>query len=176
MKLSLFTLSAFLFIGCTQQVTHPIQLEKNQGENISINILSQNKTNVPKDQFFTHKNWHYRQTKTHSYGYYFDNDEIVATFYLAHHANYIYIRGSGPTIKKYKNYFLKNQVKGKIILIPNQSKRRGGKIVIDYFQVSPLLENKLDITGRKAKHSKNLILASSDVVEIPKNYIKKDFK
>ena len=175
MKTLLATLSILLFAGCTQQVRHPIQLENNPRENISINILSQNKTNVPKDQFFTNKNWHYKQTKRHGYGYFFDNDEIVATFYLAHHATHIYIRGNAHTVRKYKNYFLKNQVTAKIILIPLQTKRRG-KVIIDYFQITPLIANKIDISSNEAKSGKNLLRASSEVVEIPKDYIKKDFK
>ncbi len=175
MKLLLVALSTLLFVGCGQKYNHPIQLEDNLKENICINILSQNKTNVPKDQFFINKNWHYKQTKRHGYGYFFDNDEIVASFYLAHHATHIYIRGNARTIKKYKNYFLKNQVTAKIILMPLSFKRRG-KVIIDYFQMTPLIANKIDISSNEAKSGKNLLRASSEVVEIPKNYIKKDFK
>ena len=170
----LLTISALLLIGCTQHVEHPIQLEEdNPRENISINILSQNKTNVPKDQFFTNKNWHYKQTKKHGYGYFFDNDEIVATFYLAHHATHIYIRGNAHTIKKYKNYFLKKQVTAKIILIPLRFKRRG-KIIIDYYQITPFIANTINVSINEVKSGKDLLPASSEVVEIPRNYIKKD--
>jgi hypothetical protein len=173
MKVLLTVLSTLLFIGCTQHAEHPIQLKDNLNQNISINILSQNKTHVPKDQFFSNKNWHYKQTKKHGYGYFFDNEEITATFYLAHHATHIYIRGNAHTIKKYKRYFLKNQVTAKIILIPMRVKRRG-KIIIDYYQITSSIANTIDVSSKDAKSGKNLLPALSDVVEIPRNYTKKD--
>ena len=172
MKMLLIALNILFLVGCTQQVKHPIQLENNPRENISINMLSKNKTNVPKDQFFINKNWHYKQTKRDGYGYFFDNDEIVATFYLAHHATHIYIRGNTHIIKKYKNYFLKNQVMAKIILIPLSTKRKS-KVIIDYFQITPLIADKIDISSNKAKSGKNLLRASNKVVEIPRNYTKR---
>ena len=175
MKVLLTTISTLLLMGCSQHAKHPVQLENNPKQNISINILSQNKTRVPKDQFFSNKNWHYKQTKTHGYGYFFGNDEITATFYLAHHATHIYIRGNAHTIKKYKRYFLQNQVTAKIILIPLRIKRRG-KVIIDYFQITPLIASNIDISSKEEKRGKNLLAPSSEVVEIPTNFIKKDFK
>ena len=175
MKVLLTTISTLLLMGCSQHAKHPVQLENNPKQNISINILSQNKTRVPKDQFFSNKNWHYKQTKTHGYGYFFDNDEIVATFYLAHHATHIYIRGNPYTIKKYKGYFLKNQVTAKITLIPLRVKRRG-KVIIDYFQITPLIAKNMDVSSNEIKRGKNLLAPSSEVVEIPKEFINKDLK
>jgi len=175
MKILLSTIVTLLLIGCSQHTKHPVQLERNHKQNINIGILSQNKTFVPKDQFFSNKNWHYKQTKTHGYGYFFDNDEIAATFYLAHHATHIYIRGNDHTIKKYKNYFLQNQVTSKIILIPVHTKRRG-KVIIDYFQITPSIASSIDISSKEVKRGKNLFLPSSEVVEIPTNFIKKDSK
>lgn len=169
MKTLFMTLGALMFLGCTQQAKHPIQLEDNQRQNISFNILSKNKTRVPLDEFFSSKYWHYKQTKDHGYGY-FRNDEIVATFYLAHHATYIYIRGNAHTIKKYKNYFLKNQVAATIKLIPLHVKRRG-EVIIDYFRITQLIEGKIDITKDEMKSGKNLLAPSSDVIEIPKDYL-----
>lgn len=165
-------ISALLFVGCSQHIDHPIQLEDNTRQNISLNILSEHKTNVPKDQFLVNQNWHYKQTKKHGYGYFFSNDEIVETFYLAHHASHIYIRGNAYTIKKYKKYFIDNQVEAKIILVPLHRKRRG-YIRIDYYHLSPDIVDKIDVSSKEARGGKNLLPPSSKVVEIDKTQLKR---
>jgi len=79
-------------------------------------------------------------------------------------------------LKSIKGIFYKqNQVTAKIILIPLRIKRRG-KVIIDYFQITPLIASNIDISSKEEKRGKNLLAPSSEVVEIPTNFIKKDFK
>ncbi len=173
MKILIMAISTLLFIGCSQYINHPIQLEDSTRQNISLNVLSEHKNSVPKDQFLVNQNWHYKQTKKHGYGYFFANDEIVETFYLAHNASHIYIRGNAHTIKKYKKYFIDNQVRAKIILIPLHRNRRG-YIRIDYYNITPSIVNKIDVNSEEARGGKNLLPPSSKVIEIDKKQLKRN--
>jgi len=163
-------ISITLFIGgCSQRHYHPIQLEEKAESNINIRLLDRRHPSVPKDKFFYSKNWHYKQNIHNKYDF-LRNDEIADTFYLAHHATRIYIRGGKHAIYRYKKYFLSHQLEAKILLIPQENYKRN-MIRIDYFS---LMKSAI-IPNEKKGHIlsvKNIIKANSDIVEIPKNNIK----
>jgi len=160
----LSTITLVLLVGCSSKFNHPIQLKHNLvGENISINILSEKKRYVPKDKTIKDKNWHYKQINNNKHGYFFDNEKLIETFYLAHHATHIYIRGNQKRIMQFKKYFINNQVTANIELIPLHGKNQ---ITIDYFHITPSLNKELN---QNAKNNKELLRAASQAIEIPLN-------
>jgi hypothetical protein len=130
-KYLLFAIAALITTGCGMKPTPPVQLEKNDSENINFELLKHlNETNtVPKDTYLSSREWIYRQYVTPS-RYYFPNERMIETFYLAHHANVIYIYGRSSTIKRYKKYFQNNQVTARIIL--RSEKRKNVRIIYNH--------------------------------------------
>ena len=157
-------------VGCSQKHHHPIQLEEKAESNINIRLLDRKKTYVPKDKFFYSKSWHYKQNVYNSYQF-FRNDEIADTFYLAHHATHIYIRGDKNAIIRYKKYFKRNQVEAIIKIIPLY-KYRKKPLRIDYFSLEP---NAIAPNSKKkatVQTVKNILKANSDVIDITDSFNK----
>jgi len=163
-------LVVIFFTGCSQKITHPIQLESGEERNINLPLINKTKRYVPKDTLMMSQSWHYKQT-TYRGRYLFANEEIAATFYLAHHATHIYIQGNEYSYRKYRNYFRNNQVTAVIKYVPNARQKRN-KTVIDYFRIN---KNHDTIKVSTTTTGKNLISPSCEVVEIPNNFVK-DFK
>ena len=134
MKLTLIVMNFFLLLGCGQKNKHPIQLEHNYRWNISLNILSNEKNNVPKDKSIDHSYWHYEQVQNKNSCLLFSDEQIVTNFYLAHNATDINITGNEQTIEQYQQYFLKNQVTANINLNLVEMEQCD-RVVIDYVNV-----------------------------------------
>lgn len=110
-----------LLTGCSQKNTPPTEVKTwDRGASLSVSksLVLEEKREVPKDQFLVNKNWTYQIVATKKGNYLLDNDQIVKTFYVAHHAQDIIIVGREGLIEQYKNYFVSNGVKGKITLQP----------------------------------------------------------
>ncbi|MCF6244349.1 MAG: cag pathogenicity island Cag12 family protein [Sulfurovum sp.] len=165
---NLLLIGALFFGACSQKVPmHPIQIEDTPQRVVSLSLINNFKTYVPQDTFLLGKNWHYQQN-TYRDRYLFENEEIAGTFYLAHHATHIYIHGSEYNFRKYRDYFLQNQVAGIIKFVPNRRQRRN-HVKIDYFHI--VGKNDTVIVSKNTT-GKNTLKPTCEVVEIPKNFIK----
>ena len=155
-KYLLIAITAFITTGCGMKMTPPVQLEKNDEKNINLELLKHlDETNtVPKDVYLSSKEWIYRQYVTPS-RYYFPNERMIETFYLAHHANVIYIYGKRNTIKRYKKYFQNNQVTAHIIL--HSEKRNNVRIIYNHkmnvYESTTCCEYHGKETGKKPRSS-----------------------
>ena len=130
-KYLFFAIAALITTGCGMKPTPPVQLENNDPKNISFELLKHldEKNTVPLDAYLESREWVYRQYVTPS-RYYFPNERMIETFYLAHHANVIYIYGKAGTTKRYKKYFQNNQVAARIIL--RSEKRNNVRIIYSH--------------------------------------------
>lgn len=117
-KINVLFLISLFFIGCSFKPPKPIELDG--GSNISINqgLIIKRDSSVPEDPFLKEHNWTYNINFIASKDRLIPDDLIVKTFYLAQNASKIIIVGYTPVANRYKEYFLANGVRAKIIMQP----------------------------------------------------------
>lgn len=108
---------SFIVAGCSRP-PKPVELDSETISSVNSDLLKTKKYQVPKDNFLKFNNWAFQIIAKKSNGHLFTNEQIVKTFYLAHHAAKIIIVGDRTTIYEYKKYFLNNQVCARIELQP----------------------------------------------------------
>lgn len=108
-------LPLFLFFnGCSTNQTHPIQLDNSPFSVIHKDLLKKHKNRVVKDVSMANRDWFFKLTLKKENGELLRNYQVVKTFYLVDHADYILIKGNKTLIQEYKQYFLENGVTGYI--------------------------------------------------------------
>jgi hypothetical protein len=120
MSLSLLIIS-LLFTGCSTKYEHPVELDDSSFVLIHSNLLTKHKMNVPRDLSMTKRNWKYRLKLKKEGGYLVKNHQIIKTFYLVDHADYILIEGNKLLAREYKHYFIKNGSKAYISIKPKRT-------------------------------------------------------
>ena len=129
-----------LFAGCSQK--EPVKLTSGtfNASNQSILKLTNNKgyNEVPKDKSFTEQRYSYIINSEKVGNTFFDNEIIVRSFYLLHHANLIVITGKANTVKDYVRYFKENGVSAPIQV--NNAGIKSNKVIIDTIHYSPILK------------------------------------
>lgn len=120
-KLIIFVSLIFLFNGCSKP-PKPIKLDSGSAISINHNLIVDRKYSVPKDNFLKNNNWAYNiYLSPVDKDTLIRNNLIVKTFYLAHNADKLIILGYEPLAKKYKDYFIKNDVNANIEIRPLDS-------------------------------------------------------
>jgi len=133
MKTLLTIISTLLLMGCSQHAEHPTQLDNSNFIFANNNLLNKNKFNVPQDLDMKKKEWKYKLKVKKQGDIFFKNHQIVKSFYLAHHANHIMIRGRKSIINQYKLYFISNGVKAPIELKPTYTRSNKVTIILSNF-------------------------------------------
>ena len=106
--------------------------------NQSILTLTNNKgfNEVPKDESFTGQKYSYIINTEKVGNTFFDNNIIVRSFYLLHHANLIVITGNANTVEEYIGYLVDNGVSAPIEV--NNENIMSNKVIIDTIHYSPI--------------------------------------
>lgn len=114
-------LTVCVLSGCSSKNTPPTEVKTwDKGASLSLNssLIIEQKREVPKDDFLLSNDWTYQIFATKKGSELLSNEQIVKTFYIAHHAQDIILVGRSSLIKEYKTYFEQNDVKANIILQP----------------------------------------------------------
>ena len=112
--MNLVLLISLLLTGCSSKYEYPAELDDSSFLKIHKNLLTKHRSIVQKDLSLSYKNWFYRIHLKKEHGFLLQNYQIVKTFYLVDHAEYILIKGNKKLIKEYKNYFKKNGATARI--------------------------------------------------------------
>jgi len=131
-----------LFTGCSQK--EPVELKNDKTYVINKKILLDTHYNIPPlDDSFKKQHYSYIINTSKEGDTFFDNDILVKSFYLLHHANLIIITGNLDIANDYKLYLLENGVMAPIKI--NKADIFSSKVIIDTIHYSPLLkQNKGD--------------------------------
>ena len=129
------------FTGCSQK--EPVELASGTFDvaNQSILKLTNNKgyNKVPKDKSFTKQRYSYIINTEKVGNTFFDNEIIVRSFYLLHHANLIIITGNSNIVKDYIGYLKDNGVSAPIEV--NNENIESNKVIIDTIHYSSVPNN-----------------------------------
>jgi len=124
-----------LLTGCSQK--KPVELNDNTQHLINKKILlDKHGNNVPLDKSFQKQRYSYIINSSKIGSTFFDNDILIKSFYLLHHANLIVITGNLHIAKSYKLYLLKNGISAPIQI--NNAKIKSNKVIIDTIHYSPI--------------------------------------
>jgi len=159
-KITLLAAALLLMNGCSSKLTAPVQLEDNPSTTINQGIIAKHHSSVPQDIYLTSQDWRARLT-VHKGRYYLPNKKVIKTFYYAHHAHKILITGEHSTIKRYKDYFMRNGVTAQICLNPVH--RKDARRVDMTFSH---LKEDLTTVGCPCVGVKNIERATTPVIEI----------
>lgn len=129
-----------LFTGCSQKKA--VELKSDTTSVINKNILLDKHYNmVPLDKSFKKQRYSYIINTRKRGSTFFDNDILVKSFYLLHHANLIVITGNINTANDYMLYLKDNGVLAPIRV--NNVKIKSNKVIIDTIHYSPVPKNSI---------------------------------
>jgi hypothetical protein len=124
-----------LFTGCSQK--KPVELKSDITSVINKNILLDKHYNiVPLDKSFKKQRYSYIINTRKRGSTFFDNDILVKSFYLLHHANLIVITGNIDIANDYMLYLMQNGVLAPIKV--NKTRIKSNKVIIDTIHYSPV--------------------------------------
>jgi len=124
-----------LLVGCVQK--KPVELKSDTTSFINKKILLDNhENNVPLDKSFVKQRYSYIINTTKKGSTFFDNDILVKSFYLLHHANLIVITGKLHIANDYMQYLIENGVSTPIKV--NSANIKSNKVIIDTIHYSPV--------------------------------------
>jgi len=132
MKIFLLVLIYLSIIGCNSKIAPPVQLEDEPFTLIHRNLFNKTSNNVPIDVSMSNKHWKYKLRVKKRNGNFLKNTQIMKTFYLVHHADYIKIKGNYRLIKEYKEYFINNGAKAYIELVKELTSSKYVTIILSH--------------------------------------------
>ncbi len=132
-------IGSILLMGCSQKA--PVALQNHTSQDINKGILlDTHSNNVPLDKSFAKQRYSYIINSEKKGNTFFDNDILVKSFYLLHHANLIVITGNIDIAEEYMLYLMKNGVTAPIEI--NDTGINSNKVMIDTIHYSPIKEKK----------------------------------
>jgi hypothetical protein len=124
-----------LFTGCSQK--KPVELKSDTTSFVNKKVLLDKHDNdVPLDKSFVKQRYSYIINTTKKGSTFFDNDILVKSFYLLHHANLIVITGKLNIANDYMRYLIENGVSASIEV--NDAGIKSNKVIIDTIHYSPV--------------------------------------
>jgi len=126
--MSLLFIIGLFISGCSTKYEHPIELDNSSFTVIHENLMTKHTNIVPKDVSMAKRNWFYRLKLKKQNGDLLKNTQIIKTFYLVDHANYILIKGNKKLINEYKQYFRNNGATAQIHL--KEIKTNSNKVTV----------------------------------------------
>ena len=134
MKYIILAMGLFL-TGCSQK--EPVKLKGDVTSSINKKVLlDKHDNNVPLDKSFVKQRYSYIINTTKKGSTFFDNDILVKSFYLLHHANLIVITGKLNIANGYMRYLIENGVSAPIKI--NTVSIKSNKVIIDTIHYSPV--------------------------------------
>lgn len=109
-KIATFGALLLMLSGCGGR-PEPVKLDGDSVITINQELITLKRKGVPLDPFLKAHNWTYnimlRKTKE---GYFFENEDVVRIFYVAHNADRIILTGNEKAAREFKAYLLQNGV------------------------------------------------------------------